>query len=91
MYQRRQDRHASTGRRRMKTAIDYDVIPLEEETTGWARRLLITHEDMSYHATLFWNSGDGFELIFRDISNPYWADDIDLALLDEQTWGGCCE
>ena len=75
----------------MKTAIDYEVIPLEEETTGWARRLLITHEDMSYHATLFWNSGDGFELIFRDIDYPDWADKFDLMELDNQTWGGCCE
>ena len=68
---------------------DYDVIALSEQSTGFARRLLITHEDMSYHATLFWHAGDGYELIFRDISNPEWADEIDLGELEAQTWGQC--
>lgn len=68
---------------------DYDVIALSEETTGFARRLLISHEDMSYHATLFWNAGDGYELIFRDIDYPDWAKDFDLGELETQTWGQC--
>ena len=68
---------------------DYDVIALSEKSTGFARRLLITHEEMSYHATLFWHAGDGYELIFRDISNPEWAKDFDLGELENQTWGQC--
>ena len=71
----------------IETKQDYDVIVLEEETTGWMRRVLITHEDVSYHATLFWNMGEGYELIFRDIDNPEWAEDYDLMELDNQTWG----
>lgn len=71
----------------MKTAIEYEVIGISEEVSGWMRRVLITHEDMSYHATLFWNMGEGYELIFRDVDTPYWAEDIDLMQLDEQTWG----
>ena len=71
----------------MKTAEDYDVIAISEETTGWMRRVLITYEDMSYHATLFWNMGEGYELIFRDIDNPEWAEDLDLMEMDNQTWG----
>ena len=43
----------------METKQDYDVIVLEEETTGWMRKVLLTHEDISYHATLFWNMGEG--------------------------------
>jgi hypothetical protein len=73
----------------METKEDYDVIALSEEATGFARRLLITHEDMSYHATLFWNSGDGYELIFRDINYPEWANEFDLGQLESQTWGQC--
>jgi hypothetical protein len=68
---------------------DYDVIALSEESTGFARRLLITHEDMSYHATLFWHAGEGYELIFRDIPYPDWANDFDLGELESQTWGQC--
>jgi hypothetical protein len=68
---------------------DYDAIALSEQSTGFARRLLITHEEMSYHATLFWNSGDGYELIFRDIPHPEWAYDFDLGELESQTWGQC--
>jgi hypothetical protein len=68
---------------------DYDAIALSEQSTGFARRLLITHEEMSYHATLFWNSGDGYELIFRDIPHPDWAYDFDLGELESQTWGQC--
>lgn len=73
----------------MDTKEDYDVIALSQEMTGFARRLLITHEDMSYHATLFWNAEDGYELIFRDIPKPYWADEFDLWELESQTWGQC--
>ena len=73
----------------METKEDYDVIALSEEATGFARRLLITHEDISYHATLFWNSGDGYELIFRDINYPEWAQGYDLGELESQTWGQC--
>lgn len=75
----------------MKTAIDYDVIVTREEVTGWKRRLLITHEGISYPATLFWDEQDGLELLFRGMSNPYWADDIDLSELDEKTWGASSE
>jgi hypothetical protein len=73
----------------VKTAEDYDVIALSEKSTGFARRLLITHEDVSYHATLFWHATDGFELIFRDIPYPDWANDFDLGELESQTWGQC--
>lgn len=69
------------------TKEDYDVIAVSEEITGWMRRLLITHEDISYHATLFWAMGEGYELIFRDIDNPEWAEDFNLMELDDQTWG----
>jgi hypothetical protein len=75
----------------MKTAEDYDVIVLSEGVTGWERRLLITHEDMSYNATLFWDNHDGYELIFRDIDYPEWAQDYDLMELDNQTWGAVNE
>lgn len=71
----------------IETKQDYDVIAISEENTGFARRLLITHEGMSYHATLFWQSGEGYELIFRDIDNPEWAEDYNLMELDNQTWG----
>ena len=70
---------------------DYDVIVLEEEKTGWLRKLLITHEDISYRATLFWNMGEGYELIFRDIDSPDWAEDYNLMELDNQTWGAVNE
>jgi hypothetical protein len=75
----------------IETRQDYDVIVLSEGVTGWARRLLITHEDMSYHATLFHTQGDGYELIFRDIDYPEWAEDFDLMELDNQTWGAVNE
>ena len=71
----------------METRQDYDAIALSEQSTGFARRLLITHEGTSYHATLFWHAQDGYELIFRDIPNPDWADDFDLGELESQTWG----
>ena len=51
------------------------------------RRVLITHEEMSYHATLFWNMGEGYELIFRDIDSPEWAEDYNLMEMDNQTCG----
>jgi hypothetical protein len=75
----------------VKTATGYDVIVLSDGVTGWERRLLITHEDVSYHATLFHNQGDGYELIFRDIDYPEWAKDYDLMKLDDQTWGAVNE
>lgn len=73
----------------METRQEIDVIALSEKSTGFARRLLITHEEMSYHATLFWHAGDGYDLIFRDIPYPEWAKDYDLGELENQTWGGC--
>lgn len=71
----------------MKVQLDFDVIAISEETTGWMRRVLITHEDMSYHATLFWNMGESYELIFRDIDSPEWAEDYNLMEMDNQTCG----
>ena len=71
----------------MKVQLDFDVIAISEETTGWMRRVLLTHEGMSYHATLFWNMGEGYELIFRDIDSPEWAEDYNLMEMDNQTCG----
>lgn len=71
----------------MKVQLDFDVIAISEETTGWMRRVLLTHEDMSYHATLFWNMCEGYELIFRDIDSPEWAEDYNLMEMDNQTCG----
>jgi len=71
----------------LKVQLDFDVIAISEETTGWMRRVLITHEDMSYHATLFWNMGESYELIFRDIDSPEWAEDYCLMEMDNQTCG----
>jgi hypothetical protein len=70
---------------------EFEVIAISEENTGWMRKVLLTHEDMSYHATLFWNMGEGYELIFRDIDNPEWAEDYNLMEMDNQTLGAANE
>jgi len=69
---------------------DYIVEKLTDEVTGWVRRLRIEKDGVTYHADLFWDMFDGFELMWLDdkrmlTNQPDWAEDLEWDELDERT------
>jgi hypothetical protein len=63
---------------------DYLVEVFNDEPTGWMRKIQIEKDDKVYRAHFFWDTMDGFDLIWVD-ETPEWADDLDWHELDERT------
>jgi hypothetical protein len=69
---------------------DYEVKLLDEQCTGWKRKLVLEHEGKEYRASLYWDEFDGFELTWKDAQGwpthcPDWASELDWHELDERT------
>ena len=46
-----------------------------EEITGWIKDITFEREGETHLATLYWNSDDGYDLVFKNETNqtPEWA------------------
>lgn len=49
-----------------------------KETTAWAKEIMFEREGKEYHATLYWDSYDGYDITFHNKTNstPEWAKNV---------------
>ena len=48
---------------------------VSKETTSWAKEITFEREGKEYFVTLYWDSYDGYDIIFKNKTNgtPAWA------------------
>jgi hypothetical protein len=55
--------------------MNIEIISSEVEVTAFKKRVSFKHEGEIYHASLYWDEHDGYDLIFKNKNNstPEWA------------------
>jgi hypothetical protein len=49
-----------------------------KEDTGWTKEITLEREGKTYLATLYWNSNDGYDLVFKTKHTPKWVEEWEI-------------